>query len=366
MRPYQVVCIVGKSRISKLTSSGSPIINWYAPISFLAVAALLLLEAIPADAKRRKHKGSDHHYEKSDPHKTKTKTKWSSSTDLAGNTPISTEEHGYYVKRTFAAPGEIGAAQKRLSPPYLAIPIAWFSCESGQKNCQSSNSAAINSAAQSLSEGYLCDDDCDELYEPICGRTSSEVAVFYNKCKLGVAKCRSHGLWTDFAYAECQAKYPQETAYADKKFRSSPYFRDAAIVEQLKLEEEKRKQEEEQHKLEKEQKKKEKAEKNKNEKDSSESSEEKDDQKENKQKDPLSLMPQKKVESTQKPVPVPIQVAVPKPVSVLEPAKTTEDIAMPPMPLKDTPTPKPLEIAPLHQQTQPKGKDIDRLKYQVA
>ncbi|EDX10347.1 GD14446 [Drosophila simulans] len=342
MRPYQVVCIV-------------------------AVAALLFLEATPADAKRRKHKGSDHHYEKSDPHKTKTKTKWSSSTDLAGNTPISTEEHGYYVKRTFAAPGEIGAAQKRLSPPYLAIPIAWFSCESsGQKNCQSYNSAAINSAAQSLSEGYLCDDDCDELYEPICGKTSSEVAVFYNKCKLGVAKCRSHGLWTDFPYAECQEKYPQETAYADKKFRSSPYFRDAAIVEQLKLEEEKRKMEEEQYKLEKEQKKKEKAEKKKNEKDSSESSEEKDDQKENKQNDPLSLIPQKQVESPQKPVPVPVQVAVPKPVSVLEPAKTTEDIAMPPMPLKDTPTPKPLEIAPLHQLTQPKGKDNDRLKYQVA
>ncbi|XP_039486787.1 uncharacterized protein LOC120448698 [Drosophila santomea] len=348
MRPYQVVCIV-------------------------AVAALLLLEATPADARRRKHKGSDHHYEKSDPHKTKTKTKWSSSTDLAGSTQVSTEEHGYYVKRTYAAPGEIDAAQKRLSPPYLAIPIAWFSCESGQKNCQTSNSAAINSAAQSLSEGYLCDDDCHDLYEPICGRTSSEVAVFYNKCKLGVAKCRSHGLWTDFAYSECQEKYPQETSYADKKFRASPYFRDAAIVEQLKLEEEKRKQEEEQHKLEKEQhkmekeqKKKEKSEKKKNEKDSSESSEEKDDQKENKPKDPLSLLSQKPVESPQKPVPVPVQVAIPKPVSALEPAKTTEDIALPPMPLKDTPTPKPLEIAPLHQQTQPKAKDNDRLKYQVA
>jgi len=173
------------------------------------VAALLLLEATPADAKRREHKGSDYHNEKSDPHKTKTKTKWSSSTDLAGSTQVSTEEHGYYVKRTYAAPGENGDGQKRLSPPYLAIPIAWFSCESGQKDCQTSNSAAINSAAQSLSEGYLCDDDCNELYEPICGRTSSEVAVFYNKCKLGVAKCRSHGLWSDFAYSECQEKYPQ-------------------------------------------------------------------------------------------------------------------------------------------------------------
>ncbi|EDV51667.1 uncharacterized protein LOC6544961 [Drosophila erecta] len=343
MRPYQVVCIV-------------------------AVAALLLLEATPAVAKRRKHKGSDHHYERSDPHKTKTKTKWSSSTDLSARTQVSTEEHGYYVKRTYAAPGEIEAAQKRLSPPYLAIPIAWFSCEAGQQNCQTSNSAAINSAAQSLSEGYLCDDDCDELYEPICGRTSSEVAVFYNKCKLGVAKCRSHGLWADFTYAECQEKYPKETSYADKKFRSSPYFRDAAVVEQLQLEEEKRKREEEQHKLEKEQKKREKAEKKKNEKDSSESSEEKDDQKESTQKDPLSLIPQKPVASSQVPMPVavPVQVAIPKPVSVLEPAKTTEDIAMPPMPLKDTPTPKPLEIAPLNKQTQPKAKDNDRLKYQVA
>jgi len=305
------------------------------------VAALLLLEATPADAKRRKHKGSDYQHEKSDPHKTKTKTKWSSSTDLAGSTQVSTEEHGYYVKRTYAAPGENGDVQKRLSPPYLAIPIAWFSCESGQKDCQTSNSAAINSAAQSLSEGYLCDDDCNELYEPICGRTSSEVAVFYNKCKLGVAKCRSHGLWSDFAYSECQEKYPQETAYADKKFRSSPYFRDAAIVEQLKLEEEKKKLEEEKRKLEKEQKKREKAEKKKKDKDSSESSEEKEDQK---QKDEEQLPPltlQKPVETPQIPVPVAIHVAIPKPTPVLEPAKTTEDIALPPMPLKDTPTPKP-------------------------
>jgi len=330
------------------------------------MAALLLLEATPADAKRRKHKGSDYQHEKSDPHKTKTKTKWSSSTDLAGSTQVSTEEHGYYVKRTYAAPGENGDGQKRLSPPYLAIPIAWFSCESGQKDCQTSNSAAINSAAQSLSEGYLCDDDCNELYEPICGRTSSEVAVFYNKCKLGVAKCRSHGLWSDFAYSECQEKYPQETAYADKKFRSSPYFRDAAIVEQLKLEEEKKKLEEEKRKLEKEQKKREKAEKKKKDKDSSESSEEKEDQK---QKDEEQLPPltlQKPVETPQIPVPVAIHVAIPKPTPVLEPAKTTEDIALPPMPLKDTPTPKPLEIAPLKEQTQPRSQDNNRLKYHVA
>ncbi|XP_052844142.1 uncharacterized protein LOC128257245 [Drosophila gunungcola] len=337
MRPYQIACIL--------------------------VTALLLLEATPAEAKRRKHKGSsDHHgHEKSDPHQTKTKTKWSSSTDLAGSTQVSTEEHGYYVKRTYAAPGESGAMhQKRLSPPYLAIPIAWFSCESGQKDCQSSNSAAINSAAQSLSEGYLCDDDCDELYEPICGRTSSEVAVFYNKCKLAVAKCRSHGLWTDFSYAECQAKYAQETAYADKKFRASPYFRDAAIVEQLKLQEEKKMQEEEQQKLEKEQRKREKAEKKKKEKDSSESSEEKEDQKVPLEEESLTLSLQKPMETPLVPVPVAVQSAM----SNVEPAKTTEDIALPPMPLKETPTPKPLQIAPLKEQTPPK--DNDKLKYHVA
>ncbi|XP_016955283.1 uncharacterized protein LOC108028137 isoform X2 [Drosophila biarmipes] len=347
MRPYQVVCIV--------------------------VAALLLLEATPAEAKRRKHKGSDHHHEKSDPHKTKTKTKWSSSTDLAGTTQVSTEEHGYYVKRTYAAPGENGDGQKRLSPPYLAIPIAWFSCGSGQKDCQTSNSAAINSATQSLSEGYLCDDDCNELYEPICGRTSSEVAVFYNKCKLSVAKCRSHGLWSDFAYSECQEKYPQETAYADKKFRSSPYFRDAAIVEQLRLEEEKQKQEEElqkqeeeKHRLEKEQKKREKAEKKKKEKDSSESSEEKEDQKQKDEEQLPTLTLQKPVETPLVPVPAPAQIAIPKPTPVLEPAKTTEDIALPPMPLKEIPTPKPLEIASLKEQTQSRNQDNSRLKYHVA
>ncbi|XP_017128729.1 DNA ligase 1 [Drosophila elegans] len=357
MRPYQIACIL--------------------------VTALLLLEAAPAEAKRRKHKGSsDHHgHEKSDAHQTKTKTKWSSSTDLAGSTQVSTEEHGYYVKRTYAAPRESGAMhQKRLSPPYLAIPIAWFSCESGQKDCQSSNSAAINSAAQSLSEGYLCDDDCDELYEPICGRTSSEVAVFYNKCKLGVAKCRSHGLWTDFSYSECQAKYAQETAYADKKFRASPYFRDAAIVEQLKLEEEKKMQEEEQQKLEKEQqklekeqqklekeqKKREKAEKKKKEKDSSESSEEKEDQKVPLEEESLTLSLHKPMETPLVPVPVAVQSAM----SNVEPAKTTEDIALPPMPLKDAPTPKPIQIAPLKEQTeqteQTPPKDNDKLKYHVA
>ncbi|KAH8361638.1 hypothetical protein KR084_011815, partial [Drosophila pseudotakahashii] len=329
-------------------------------ISWPTVAALLLLEATPADAKHRKHKG------KSDPHKTKTKTKWSTSTDLAGNTQVSTEEHGYYVKRTYAAAGETGDDQKRLSPPYLAVPIAWFSCESSERDCQKSNSAAINSAAESFTEGFLCDDDCVELYEPICGRTSSEVAVFYNKCKLDVAKCRSHGLWTEFAYSECQEKYPKDTAYANKKFRSSPYFRDAATVEQLKLEEEKRKQEEEKHKLEKEQRKKEKADKKKKVKDSSESSEEKEDQTEKDEVESLTLALQKPAEAAQIPVPVAVQVAIPKPAPVGQPAQTTEDIALPPMPLKDTPIPKPLEIAPLKEQTQPKSEDNDKLKYNVA
>lgn len=331
------------------------------------MAALLLLEAAPTEAKRRKHKGSDHHHDhdKSDPHKTKTKTKWSTSTDLAGDSQVSTEEHGYYVKRTYGAAGENGAAKKRMSPPYLAIPIAWFSCQPGQKECQTANSGAINSAAQSLSEGYLCDDDCQDLYDPICGKTSSEVAVFYNRCKLGVAKCRSHGLWADYSYAECQEKYPQETAHADSKFRASPYFRDAAIVEQQRLEEERQKVEEEKHRLEKEQKKREKAEKKKKEKDSSESSEEKEDHK------PVTL--QKPVEAPLFSVPVPVPVPAPAPVPVVpvqapisEPLKTPEEIALPPMPMKDTPTPKPLEIAPLKEQAPPKARDNERLKYSVA
>ncbi|XP_017051983.1 uncharacterized protein LOC108095409 [Drosophila ficusphila] len=343
MKPYQLICIV-------------------------AVAALLLLEASPAEAKRRKYKSSNHeHRDHSDSNKTKTKTKWSSSTNLAGNSQVSTEEHGYYVKRTFAAQGENSLGQKRMSPPYLAIPIAWFSCDSSsQKDCKSSNSAAINSAAQSLNEGYLCDDDCDQLYEPICGRTSSEVAVFYNKCKLDVAKCRSHGLWSDFVYSECQEKYPAETAYADKKFRSSPYFRDAAIVEQLKLEEEKRKLEEEKCRMEKEKKKQEKADKKKKHKDSGESSEEKEDQKEKDEQEPLTLAIAKPVETPQISVPHPAQPAISKPIPIAESAKVSEDIVLPPMPLKDTPTPKPVEIAPLKEQTQPKSKDNDKLKYHLV
>ncbi|XP_030570103.1 uncharacterized protein LOC115769435 [Drosophila novamexicana] len=197
MRPYQAACIV--------------------------VAALLLLEPASIEAKRRKHKGDDH----GDSHKTKTKTKWSSSTDLGGgaNAQVSTEEHGYYVKRTYTP--LTGADGKRKSPPYLGIPIAWFSSDANKnKDCQQiSNSGAINSAAHALSEGYLCDDDCEDAYEPICGQTTNEVAVFYNKCKLNVAKCRTHGLWTELPYQQCQQTYPRETAYTDKKFKCSPFFR---------------------------------------------------------------------------------------------------------------------------------------------
>ncbi|XP_017840307.2 uncharacterized protein LOC108598202 [Drosophila busckii] len=189
---------------------------------FWAVAALLLLQAEGLQAKRRKHKGEDHAH--------KTKTKWSSSSDFGAgsNTQVATEEHGYYVKRTYS-PAK-GAEGKRSCPPYLAIPIAWFSC-ADKANCQQfGNSAAINSPALALSEGYLCDDDCSEGYEPICGQTPNEVAVFYNKCKLNVAKCRTHGLWTELPYAQCQQTYPKETAYTDKKFKSSPYYSDKATA----------------------------------------------------------------------------------------------------------------------------------------
>ncbi|XP_022216938.2 uncharacterized protein LOC111070584 [Drosophila obscura] len=312
------------------------------------VAALLLLEAAPIEAKRRKHKGSDHHHhDKSDSQKTKTKTKWSSSTDLAGNTQVSTEEHGYYVKRTYA-PQADAQSSRRMSPPFLAIPIAWFSCEQGQKDCQATNSAAINSAAQSLNEGYLCDDDCADLYEPVCGRTPNEVAVFYNQCKLNVAKCRSHGLWSELAYAECQQTYPKETACADKKFRSSPYFRDSATVEKMNQEMQKEKEQDE---------------KKKQEKDSSASSEENEDKQPN--QTPIDLpLPQKPIgdESSSPSVPVPVAVSTP--------VKTPEEIALPPMPMKATQSPKPLVIAmaeavPVTEQSQPKA-DNDRLKYTVA
>ncbi|XP_030387451.1 uncharacterized protein LOC115634044 [Scaptodrosophila lebanonensis] len=194
MKPYHAVCIL---------------------------VAALLLHSQCAEGRRRKHKGDDH--EKSEQRKTKTKTKWSSSTDLGGiNAHVSSEEHGYYVKRTYSPTGE--ANKKQLSPPFLAIPIAWFSC-GADTGCQTtSNSGGMNGAAQALSEGFLCDDDCNEPYAPICGKTPTEVAVFYNKCKLNVAKCRTHGLWADLPYEQCQQTYPKETAYTDKKFKASPYF----------------------------------------------------------------------------------------------------------------------------------------------
>lgn len=178
---------------------------------------------------RKKHK------HRSSASRSKTKTKWSSSTENAPNGPnslVATEEHGYYVKRTFVPyNNKSGNALNSLkSPPYLAIPIAWFPCQAAEE-CSKINSAIINSNSLALSEGFLCDDDCEDAYEPICGKTHSEVAVFYNKCKLNVAKCRSHGLWMDLPYEDCQKSYAQETEYADKKFRKSPYFREQKVVE---------------------------------------------------------------------------------------------------------------------------------------
>ncbi|EDV97944.1 uncharacterized protein LOC6558585 [Drosophila grimshawi] len=278
MRPYQAACIV--------------------------VATLLLFAPATIEAKRRKHKGDDSH-------RAKTKTKWSSSTELGGNSgQVSTEEHGYYVKRTYTPLS--GSDGKRQSPPFLAIPIAWFGCEPGQRGCQQvSNSGAINSIAHALSEGYLCDDDCVEGYEPICGQTPSEVAVFYNKCKLNVAKCRTHGLWTDLPYEQCQQTYPKETCYTDKKFKSSPFFRDNSTpttADAVKSD---------------------KADSNSN-----ESSEEQKDQDKSKKKnktarvEPLVLPVKEQSLETVVPVPVPQAAAVP-----------IENIAVPPLPVKTVESP---------------------------
>ncbi|XP_034106684.1 uncharacterized protein LOC117569570 [Drosophila albomicans] len=330
MRPYQVACIV--------------------------VASLLLLQPASIEAKRRKHKGNDHH----DSHRSKTKTKWSTSSDLSGpNSQVSTEEHGYYVKRTFS-PLAAKEGKTRQSPPYLAIPIAWFSCEAGKAGCQQlSNSGSINSPAHALSEGYLCDDDCaEELYEPICGKTPNEIAVFYNKCKLNVAKCRTHGLWTELPYEECQKTYPKETAYTEKKFRCSPYFRDAATVA-AEAEKEKEKDKD---------------------KDSNESSEEqKEDKKKHKQKvekvEPIALPLE--VKPVTMPVPSPVVVPVPNPVAVpvlLAP----EAVALPPIPVKKTAetlaqiVAKPLAIqnqaikAPVAAVAKPLESEKDKLKYVVS
>ncbi|XP_023301717.2 uncharacterized protein LOC111683833 [Lucilia cuprina] len=189
------------------------------------VIVSLLLLTISCEAKKRKHhKSSD---ESSESSKTKTKTKWSSSSNLGPqtkNSMVATEEHGYYVKRTFLPLSNDGKNSSNLkSPPFLAVPIAWFPCKDA--DCLKLNSLALNSNKNSLDEGFLCDDDCTGPYEPICGKTSSEVAVFYNKCKLNVAKCRSHGYWSDIAYEDCKTQYPEEVKYAEMKFCRSPYFR---------------------------------------------------------------------------------------------------------------------------------------------
>lgn len=177
------------------------------------------------EAKKRKHHKSSE--ESGESSKTKTKTKWSSSSNLGPQTKnamVATEEHGYYVKRTFLPLNADGKNESTLkSPPFLAVPIAWFPCK--DMDCLKLNSLAINSNKNSLSEGFLCDDDCTGPYEPICGRTSSEVAVFYNKCKLNVAKCRSHGYWSELAYEECKTQYAEEVKYAEMKFCRSPFFR---------------------------------------------------------------------------------------------------------------------------------------------
>lgn len=177
------------------------------------------------EAKKKKHHRNFD--ESSESTKTKTKTKWSSSSILGPQTKnamVASEEHGYYVKRTFLPLDNDGNNSSVLkSPPFLAVPIAWFACK--DDDCLKLNSLAISSNKNSLSEGFLCDDDCSGPYEPICGKTPSEVAVFYNKCKLNVAKCRSHGYWSDLSYEGCKTQYPEEVKYAEMKFCSSPYFR---------------------------------------------------------------------------------------------------------------------------------------------
>ncbi|XP_011189152.2 uncharacterized protein LOC105216381 [Zeugodacus cucurbitae] len=201
-------------------------------ITFIAVLIVLLAIA-GGDAKRhKKHRSSSSGAPSS---KAKTKTKWSTSTDLGHNgAQLATEEHGYYVKRTFLPLNATTAAGR--SPPYLAIPIAWYACDGAA--CNRANTAAISGSAVALQEGFLCDDDCVEPYEPICGKTASELAVFYNKCKLNVAKCRTHGLWLDVAYEECQKSHPKEVAYAERKFKTSPFFKDTKrIVVQKKKDE---------------------------------------------------------------------------------------------------------------------------------
>uniref|UniRef100_A0A034WCN5 uncharacterized protein LOC105222523 n=1 Tax=Bactrocera dorsalis TaxID=27457 RepID=A0A034WCN5_BACDO len=200
---------------------------------FTFISVLIVLLAI-ASGEAKKHKKHRSSYNGAPSSKTKTKTKWSTSTDLGHNSAqLATEEHGYYVKRTFLP---LNATAAPRSPPYLGIPIAWFACEGAA--CTKANTAAISGSAAVLQEGFLCDDDCVEPYEPICGKTPSELAVFYNKCKLNVAKCRTHGLWLDVAYEKCQKTHPKEVAYAERKFKTSPFFKDTKTITVQKKKEE--------------------------------------------------------------------------------------------------------------------------------
>ncbi|KAL9903818.1 ecdysone-inducible gene L1 isoform 3-T3 [Glossina fuscipes fuscipes] len=172
-----------------------------------------------ADAKKKKQKSSGEMTRS----KAKTKTKWSSTIDTGVDdlsSKVATEEHGYYVKRTFFPAGGIEKPSLK-SPPFLAVPVAWTSCEN--RDCL----LHLNSVKNSLTEGFLCDDDCYGVYNPVCGKTLNEVAVFYNECKLNVAKCRTRGYWLTFNFEECKKLYPEGVKYAESKFRASPYFRDA-------------------------------------------------------------------------------------------------------------------------------------------
>uniref|UniRef100_A0A1B0AVY4 Kazal-like domain-containing protein n=1 Tax=Glossina palpalis gambiensis TaxID=67801 RepID=A0A1B0AVY4_9MUSC len=185
----------------------------------LIIAVTLLLFAAVADAKKKKQKSSGEMTRS----KAKTKTKWSSTIDTGVDdlsSKVATEEHGYYVKRTFFPAGGIEKPSLK-SPPFLAVPVAWTSCEN--RDCL----LHLNSAKNSLTEGFLCDDDCYGVYNPVCGKTLNEVAVFYNECKLNVAKCRTRGYWLTFNFEECKKLYPEGVKYAESKFRASPYFRDA-------------------------------------------------------------------------------------------------------------------------------------------
>lgn len=308
----------------------------------------MLLQPESIEAKRRKHKGSNH----PDSHRTKTKTKWSTSTDLggSGNAQVASEEHGYYVKRTYSPLA--GANGQRKSPPYLAIPIAWFGCEAGKEACQqaTSNSAAINSPDHALSEGYLCDDDCEEGYEPICGQTPNEVAVFYNKCKLNVAKCRTHGLWTDLPYEQCKETYAKETAYTDKKFRCSPFFRDNSTKETLSEEAQKIEHDQIETEAETETETETETEAEKD-KDSNESSEEEQDKKEDKKqnKKENKKQNQNEQEETVEPIALPLPS---KPAEIPVPA-SIETIALPPLPVKTTPEQQPEPILVKIAETKP-------------